>query len=230
MAVWVKICGIRSPEDADCVAAAGGSAIGINFYPRSKRFVTPDAAREIAEAVRERLEVVGVFVNSAPDDVAAIVHRVGLTAVQFHGDESVEQLNVFCEQCPETPLIRALRLGDGCANYESQLRSLAEMKRPADAILVDAFVSGEYGGTGRGISRELLPVDRSSRELFILAGGLTPENVAAAIERFNPWGVDTASGVEMVPGKKSADKVRAFIRACGGGDPSKRLCGMSERT
>ena len=221
--MWVKICGITCSEDAHLVVAAGGSAIGLNFYPGSKRFVTSDIARQIAGAVGDQVDVVGVFVNTPPDEVASMVHNTGLNAVQFHGDESVDQINHFRDLCPETPVIRAMRIGAGAAGCASQIRNLTMLNRPPDAVLVDAFVTGEYGGTGQSIAADKRLAEATSLHRVILAGGLTPDNVEAAIEQIYPWGVDTASGVETEPGRKSEDLVRRFVDACRDHGSARRL-------
>lgn len=232
--MWVKICGITSVDDAVMMAAAGADAIGLNFYPKSKRFVgvgfprpadgqNPECqpsplahAKGIRDAVRGQLEVVGVFVNSAVGDVASTAVEVGLTAVQFHGDETPEQIAEFHQQCADVDIIRAFRIGrDGTDLMDGHLRELEERNVPLSAVLVDALVEGEYGGTGHTVNTDIIVpwMDGPGQShRLVLAGGLKPDNVAKAAEAVRPWGIDTASGVELSPGFKSPEKVKQFVR------------------
>lgn len=217
--MWVKICGITRPEDAHEIAVAGASAIGLNFYRESKRYVTAERAIVIAEAARAAsdpqspIDVVGVFVNSPVDEVLEIVHRVSLSAVQFHGDESLEMITEFRQRMPELPVIRAIRVAIGSVDY--QLAVVAELHREVclSACLVDAFVAGEFGGTGVTIDPRI-PAHYPGRHRLpslVLAGGLTPQNVRDCISQNPPWGVDTASGVESSPGVKDKEKCFQFV-------------------
>ena len=154
--MWIKICGITRIEDAQAAAAAGAEAVGLNFYPGSRRFVHPDEAKEIAEAVPPSLDVVGVFVNSSVQDVIGIVRRAQLTAVQFHGDETAESVAVFQEACPEVAVVRAFRLRTDA--LEQVIKSIHELRQSGvvlAAVLVDAFVADAYGGTGHMIAADL---------------------------------------------------------------------------
>lgn len=213
--MWTKICGITNAIDADVVANAGVDAVGLNFYEPSSRYVTPDAAAELRALMGDAIDVVGVFVNSPIDAVAAIAESVGLTTVQFHGDETVAEIAEFHAQCPHLEIIRAFRVGpQGFADVERQLSAIKQKSVPLKAILVDAYKPGEYGGTGKQINPQLVGdwVHRATYDMnVILAGGLTPQNVADAIKVARPWGVDTASGVETEPGQKSSDLVQRFI-------------------
>jgi len=213
--MWIKICGITTPEDARVVHDCGANAIGLNFFRGSKRFVEVSSARTIRDAASDETEVIGVFVNAAADDVRRTVEAVGLTGVQFHGDESPATVAAVQQRLPEVKLIRAIRVSPDDPRVVSRtLSQLADEGISLDALLVDAFVPGEYGGTGHRVDSELLNLpDRETWPPLILAGGLTGENVAAAIRAVVPWGVDTASGVEAMPGRKSPDKVRGFVTA-----------------
>lgn len=218
--MWTKICGVTRLEDAVAIARAGASAIGLNFYPGSRRYVSVPKARPIAEAVRALsgralpLDLVGVFVNMPTDELTETVFEVGLTAVQFHGDESVDAIGAFHHQMPQIRIIRALRVSG--ERLEEQFHSLDELQQvvPLAACLLDAFASGEYGGTGMtvdpSISQRYLETERPK---LILAGGLTPENVGPVSQTSAAWGVDTASGVESAPGIKDVEKCLAFIRS-----------------
>lgn len=217
--MWIKICGIKTIEDAAGVARAGADAIGLNFYPRSRRSVRPQDARLIADECREQLEVVGVFVNDAPAEVARIVDEVGLTAVQFHGDETPEDLVQFQGLCPEVPVIRAFRIGGDSRSLSDLLSDYDQLSPPMAAALADAWHADEYGGTGERVAAELLDGHRELVPRLILAGGLTPANVAQAVRQLRPWGVDTASGVESAPGVKSQQLVQEFVAGCRAATP-----------
>lgn len=225
--MWIKICGIRTIEDAAGVAGAGADAIGLNFYSQSRRFVLPRDARPIADQCRDRLEVVGVFVNHTPAEVAQIVHDVGLTAVQFHGDETLRELHRFRELCPEIPVIRAFRIGRETASLPDLLHEYDRLHPPLAAALVDAWNADEYGGTGERVAAELLDGHQQLLPRLVLAGGLTPQNIDQAVQQVRPWGVDTASGVESAPGVKSLRLVQEFVancRAAAPDEPKATIC------
>jgi len=196
----IKICGVTTAGDALIAASCGADAVGLNFYRGSKRYVPEDAAREIVRAVGSRAEVVAVFVNESPEEVVGLCGRLGIRRVQLHGDE---------------PAGNAARIGlwrMKAVHAEAPVDFEALADYPCEAFLVDAGGPGGYGGTGRTLSWEGLS-ERFARlgKPWILAGGLTPENVGRAIAAAKPSGVDTASGVESSPGRKDPDKVRAFI-------------------
>ncbi|MEZ6060207.1 MAG: phosphoribosylanthranilate isomerase [Planctomycetaceae bacterium] len=213
--MWIKICGITNPEDAAVACDAGADAVGLNFFPGSRRFVDASRAARIRRGVGDRAEVIGVFVNSSADEICRVVGDVGLTGVQFHGDEPPDLIAAVQNRLPGTRLIRAIRVdSDGSQTVDRHLEQLADRGVVPDAILVDAFVAGEFGGTGKRVDANLLRQSfRENWPPLILAGGLTPENVESAITEVRPWGVDTASGVETSPGKKSPEKVKAFLEA-----------------
>ena len=210
--MWIKICGITTIDDALMVADAGASAIGLNFYPPSPRSVPTDTATQIADAVKDRLEIVGVFVDFSPEQVAQIVRTVGLNTVQLHGNESADDVVRLDDLLPDQQLIRAIRIGRDATPLKAAAESLHDL--PLAALLVDAFVPDQLGGTGRTVAPELLVDHQHVTEKLILAGGLRPDNVRSAVQQVRPWGVDTASGVESGPGRKSATMVHDFIAAC----------------
>ncbi|MEZ6122247.1 MAG: phosphoribosylanthranilate isomerase [Planctomycetaceae bacterium] len=215
--MWIKICGVTRESDAFQIAECGADAIGLNFYSGSRRCISVAQGRLIRQQVGTSLSVVGVFVNSDVGQVVDIVNSVGLSMVQFHGDESASLIADFHQRCPEIGIIRACRIGSGeNSELPSQLSELQSLSVPLQAVLVDAFVAGEYGGTGRQIDIALLPHSAEIGVPLILAGGLKPENVAAAIKSVKPWGIDTAGGVEQSPGVKCSERVAAFIRAARG--------------
>jgi phosphoribosylanthranilate isomerase len=216
--MWTKICGVTTTESARAVKDAGASAVGLNFFSGSKRFVSVSAAAEIASVIRTQgtensvPEIVGVFVNSQVADIARTSDEVGLTAVQFHGDETTEQICRLHEARPNLSIIRALRVS--VEQLDEQLRTIDDLQQrmPLAACLLDAFVAGEFGGTGMTVDLRIPAVYlQQARPRLILAGGLTPENVAGIVEQANPWGVDTASGVETAPGIKHPDRCAAFV-------------------
>ncbi len=196
MTVRVKICGITRPADAEAAIACGADLIGLNFYPPSPRAVSLDTARRIRDAIGPRCAVVGVFVNADRAHIAALREALRLDYLQFHGDEDAAALRGW-----PAPTIRALRLAP-----TAPLTALPA--DGADYLLLDAAVAGLYGGTGRTLALDQL-AGRDLGRVFI-AGGLTPDNVAAAA-RLKPFAVDTASGVESAPGIKDHAKVRSFI-------------------
>ena len=223
--MWTKICGITRPGDAALVIHAGASAIGLNFFRGSKRYVSADQAAALAETARQAfagnrvpgnrtLDIVGVFVNSPVEEVIQTAKAVGLTAVQFHGDESVAAVAEFHHRMPSLPIVRAMRVSsDRLSSCLDELDALRETI-PLAACLLDAFVPGEFGGTGAMVDLSVVSEYLSAkRPRLILAGGLTPNNVGSIISSASPWGVDTASGVELSPGIKCPEKVRAFIEA-----------------
>jgi phosphoribosylanthranilate isomerase len=195
--VRVKICGITNLADACAAIDAGAAALGFNFYPPSPRSVTPEAAAEIVAQLPRAVCIVGVFVNEARDRVAAIARQVGVTALQFHGDESPE----FCRGWTQK-VIKAIRVCDAHAAAHAE-------RYAVDFILADAYVEGQRGGTGRRIVPILL--EGFERRHLILAGGLNPENVAEAVRTVRPFAVDVASGVERAPGQKDVTLMRRFI-------------------
>ena len=216
--MWTKICGVTTTESARAVRDAGASAVGLNFFSGSKRFVSVSAATEIAEVIRTQgtktntPDVVGVFVNSQVADIVKVADEVSLTAVQFHGDETTDLICRLHDARPELSIIRALRVS--LERLDEHLRTIDDLQQhvPLAGCLLDAFVAGEFGGTGMTVDLRIPALYlQQARPRLILAGGLTPENVAGIIEQANPWGVDTASGVETAPGIKHPDLCAAFV-------------------
>lgn len=216
--MWIKICGVTRDVDVSTVAGAGADAIGFNFFPGSKRFISNRRARDLiqlANRITENnspLDLVGVFVNSDAQVVRTTVLETGINVIQIHGDETAAQLAEIHRICPNIPLIRAIRV-----HSENAEKSLEEAERllthvPLAAILVDTFLPGEFGGTGKLIDLSILQIYAAKlRPRLILAGGLTPENVTKMTSHSIVWGIDTASGVESSPGIKDAVRVRSFV-------------------
>jgi phosphoribosylanthranilate isomerase len=200
----IKFCGITGLDDAKRAAEAGAWALGVILFPGSpRRCALPDAER-IAATLRRRVEVCGVFVNAPLDEVAAVVDGVGLTMVQLHGDEGP----AYCAEVARrtgAKVMKAARVRTGA--------DVAALERfHTDLHLLDAHQPGRYGGTGETFDWELVAQRRSDIP-FVLSGGLTPDNVAAAIGATQPFAVDTASGTEARPGVKDPEKLRAFAAA-----------------
>ena len=205
MSVRVKICGITSVADAMTAAEAGADMIGLMFYDGSPRHITIAQAAEISRALSPFMLKVGVFVNPEEAQVMEAISACGLNLLQFHGDESSD----FCTQFGLMS-VKALRVKDA--------ESLAALENySTDAFLLDAHSKSGLGGTGEKFNWDLaIEAQRFNKPIF-LAGGLTPENVAAAVRQVRPFAVDVSSGVESAPGKKDAAKVRAFIQAAKAG-------------
>jgi phosphoribosylanthranilate isomerase len=201
--VKTKICGITNLTDARRAAEAGADFLGFNFYQKSPRFIRPAVARRIARGLPKRMKKVGVFVNETEENVARIAKEVGLDFVQLHGDETPSF--VACLK-KATRVIKALRVRPGFRSAE--LRKFAR----ASAILLDGFDPLRRGGTGKtfdwSIARRV-----ARRQRIFLAGGLTPENVGVAIRSVRPFAVDVCGGVESRPGKKSAARLKALMKA-----------------
>jgi phosphoribosylanthranilate isomerase len=212
--MWIKICGITRVDDAMNVVAAGANAIGLNFFSGSPRSVSVTQASRIADAVRGDVDVVGVFVNMQLPQMLDITDAVGLSAVQFHGDESPHEVTRFQNERPEVAVIRALRLDKTTGSLEATIQPWNMLQSPLSGVLIDAFVPGEYGGTGRKVNPTLVRNHQYVTSRLILAGGLTPNNVTKLAQTVAPWGVDTASGVEESPGKKSGELVLRFVTSC----------------
>jgi len=196
--VRVKICGVTRLEDALAAARLGADALGFNFWPRSKRFIAPDAAGAIVRQLPPGIATFGVFVDPTHDEVLRAVATSGVGAVQLHGDEPP----ALCASLP-IPVVKAIRVGG--PNDLAQLASY-EVR----AFLLDTRSAG-YGGSGLRFDWSL--ATEVARELpILLAGGLTPENVAEAVRTVRPLAVDVASGVEAEPGVKDAIRMELFIR------------------
>lgn len=212
--VKIKVCGLTSIRDALVCVSGGADWIGLNLHPGSSRWIEPSLASEIVAALPPSAHAVGLFVDRPTDEVASLADRIGLKTVQLHGNEPPTDLIAL----GHLRIIRAFRLGN-TETVSCMLRYLSrslELGRPPDAVLVDAHVDGQPGGTGHAIASELLDILPPLPNL-ILAGGLTPENVAGRIDQVRPWMVDVASGVESSPGRKDPGRVAAFVRAARGG-------------
>jgi phosphoribosylanthranilate isomerase len=219
----IKICGITNERDAIGAVEAGADAIGLNFFEKSPRFVTVEQARRIVFSLDSEMRIrAGVFVNCLPARIQEIVTQVGLSAVQLHGDESAQTVAEVArlKRPPDfsypPAIIRARRFNaDGAGAIASDLEACIAAGAPLHAVLVDSATSGRYGGTGEVFSWAGLADYRRwlGDTPLILAGGLTPDNVAEAIRVVRPYGVDVASGVERQPGVKDRELVLRFVAA-----------------
>ena len=212
IATRVKICGITRVEDAGHAAAAGTDAIGIIFYPPSARYVADlGAARSIAEAAGPLVTVTALFVNPETSWVEQVLRQVPVNLLQFHGDESEE----FCSQFGR-PYMKAIAMKPVTMESELNVSAAIAAYGSASAILLDAYHPKKAGGTGETFDWSRVPVDTGKP--IVLAGGLTPENVALAVAQVRPYAVDVSGGVEAIidgqpsRGIKDSNKVSAFIR------------------
>ena len=201
----VKICGITNTDDALAAVEAGADALGFNFYPRSPRYISPAIAREISDHLPASVLRVGVFVSEELQSLSRVVSDASLTAVQLHGDETPE----YCDQLKTTFVIKVFGARDDL--------DLTAYK--VDAIMLDTKDELLHGGTGRVFDWSIAQRANNSVPKLFLAGGLSPENVAAAIATVRPYAVDACSSLETTPGKKNHERMRAFINAVRQSEP-----------
>lgn len=213
MAPWqvqemrIKICGITNQRDAQLAIELGADAIGLNFYPKSKRFISLSQARAILKDFPSSASVVALFVNAHPEQVATYVSQISqIDCLQLHGDNLGPISSIHLPFIPAFPV----RTVEDLQPITAYLNRCGEVDQLPMGILVDAHVQGEYGGTGEKVDWLIFANYRPAVPLF-LAGGLTPNNVIEAIRLVRPTGVDVASGVESAPGKKDPEKLRRFI-------------------
>ena len=197
----IKICGLREPEHARIAANAGADAVGVVFHQPSPRYVTPTQAAAVVAALPPYVSAVGLFVNEPAQSLHAILARVRLDLLQFQGDEEPEYCVSF-----GIPFVRAVRMEEG-----ADLLEWASRFSRARALLLDAHVPGERGGTGQTFEWSRVP--RNLPVPVILSGGLTAENVGQAVREVRPWAVDVSSGVERGRGVKDPGKIVEFIRS-----------------
>jgi phosphoribosylanthranilate isomerase len=198
----IKICGIKTLKDALAAIDSGADYLGFNFYSKSVRFIEKSPCAEITSVLKRehpQIKLVGVFVNSSVDEIKDILQTCHLDLAQLHGDETPE---TFAQLTPHA--FRAFRgIPESNAGYE---------RNEVPAMLIDAAVKGVYGGSG--VTADWATAAELAKKYpLLLAGGLTPENVADAVRQVQPWGVDVASGVESAPGEKDAGKMSAFVNA-----------------
>lgn len=221
----IKICGIKTLNDALTAIDAGADYLGFNFYPKSARFIEKQTCVEVTSVLRKEyahIKLVGVFVNSSVEAVKDIMEICSLDLAQLHGDETPEMVESFGGKA-----FKAFRLSADTSVHpflrfvETSMHPFAKQsvdhirypfqQSALPALLVDASVNGAYGGTGVTADWNRA-AELAKKYPLLLAGGLTPKNVAAAIRRVKPWGVDVASGVESAPGEKDAGKMIEFVK------------------
>lgn len=200
----VKICGITRPEDALHAADEGADAIGLVFYDKSPRCVTPGQAADICKILPAFVTAVALFKDEAADTIRQVLEQVPLDLLQFHGSESAE----FCRQFGK-PYIKALGMDVGMEGSENNISRLADAYFDARGLLLDSHAPGAAGGTGESFDWNTIPQDLP--QPLILAGGLDVDNVAEAIRTVKPYAVDVSSGVESEKGFKDADLITAFM-------------------
>jgi phosphoribosylanthranilate isomerase len=198
----VKICGITRLEDARLACELGADAIGFNFYEKSPRWITKDAAAHISQQLPDCITRVGVFVNTPPAEILQYVEQVNLHAIQFHGDYTLSDLERF----DPNQVIAVARVSD-----RFQIADLEQFTGRAAAILLDTHKKGMYGGTGETFDWQAA-IEAKTYGRIILAGGLNPENIQQAVEIVSPYALDVSSGVEASAGKKDPDKLQRLFR------------------
>lgn len=206
----VKICGITNLEDALVAAHAGADFLGFICYPRSRRYITPEAAGRIIRALREAGEpitTVGVFVNASLEEIRCAMRVAGFDLAQLHGDEPPEMVRALGPRA-----YKGFRLRDE-AGVEIAI-GYAHHSSTGPHLLVDAYHPHAYGGTGLTVPLSLARAVAARVPRLMLAGGLTPDNVFDVVKAVRPWGVDVSSGVERAAGRKDHEKIRAFVTQC----------------
>jgi phosphoribosylanthranilate isomerase len=195
---WIKICGVTRAADAERAVELGAGALGLNFVHGSKRRVTVEQARPIVEAVRGRIELVAVVADPTDDEVKELREELGIEWLQLHGQEPAARVSRLAPRAFKAVAIEDAADARRAASY------------PGERLLVDTKVGASSGGTGKVFDWQLV-TDLARARSLILAGGLTPRNVAAAIRVLRPYGVDVASGVESAPGIKDHELMAAFV-------------------
>lgn len=202
MTIRTKICGFTRPEDAVIAAQLGVDAIGLVFYAGSKRYVSIEQAQRIVQALPPFVSVVALFVNETAEGIQRVLQAVPIDILQFHGDETA----AFCRQFAR-PYLKAVRV-----QHAADVMQAHQQFPDTRALLFDAYVEGEYGGTGHRFDWQMLPDNLTGQ--WILSGGLNPANIAEALRITGATIVDVSSGVESGAGIKSPEKMAAFLQAC----------------
>ncbi len=206
MRTRVKICGLTRIQDVEAAVASGADAIGLVFYPPSPRAVTIDQAARLCKVLRPFVSAVGLFVDARPDEIESVLAQVPLDLLQFHGDESPE----FCSRFNRR-WIKAIRMRPGI-DLEAERARFAG----AEGLLLDAYHPARPGGTGQRFDWDLIPPQLAPE--IILAGGLDPTNIAEAIARVRPYGIDVSGGVELAKGIKDHQLIASFMQGVREGD------------
>jgi len=208
---WIKICGTTSLEDALLAVEAGADALGF-IFAESPRRIEPQQAQQIIAKLPSRIEKVGVFVDPSAEYVCLVAQQTGITRIQLHGDEDADLFRILRESLPSLRITKTVNASDAIQESLRKLNSSAFV----DSLLLDSGSVSQRGGTGLVFDWQAAKAAIAQSRVnlhWIIAGGLTPENVGEAIRLFRPWGVDVVSGVESRPGKKDAGKLKKFIAA-----------------
>lgn len=205
----VKICGIKQPEQGKAIAIAGATALGFICVPNTPRYVTKQQIRAVVEQLPKQIDQIGVFANSSVEEICQIVEFAGLTGVQLHGDESPEFCHQLRSMLPGIEIIKALRIKNSQALEQVQIYFSS-----VDTLLLDAYNPQMLGGTGATLDWKTLQQFQPGCP-WLLAGGLTPDNVLDALKQVKPNGIDLSSGVERAPGDKDLDKVAKLFEKLG---------------
>ncbi|MEO0684969.1 MAG: phosphoribosylanthranilate isomerase [Cyanobacteria bacterium J06649_11] len=201
----VKICGITQPQQGKTIASLGATALGFICVSSSPRYVTPEQIKAVIDQLPEETDKIGVFANSSQAEIAQTVAKAGLTGVQLHGDESLEFCQQLRQSLPNVEIIKALRIKN--ADDFDKAKTYTEY---VDSLLLDAYHPEQLGGTGKTLNWDTLQQFNPDCP-WLLAGGLTPQNVSEALNKVKPSGIDLSSGVETAPGDKDLDKVKELF-------------------
>lgn len=213
----IKFCGMTREQDIDLALSLGVDALGFNFYRPSARYVSPERAAELVARVPASIATVGLFVDASHDEITAVLERVPLSLLQFHGDETPDACKTFSR-----PYVKVARV-----TADLDLLEFADAYRDAAALLLDAHTAG-YGGSGKVFDWSLVPsaligppvIGPDAARRVVLSGGLSTANVADGIARVRPWAVDVSSGIERARGIKDPDAMRQFVAAVRAADQS----------
>jgi len=221
----IKICGITNEKDALWAANAGVDFIGLNFYKNSPRKISVDMAKKITAALPEFVKSIGIFVDEEIEIILKIIKKVGLGAVQLHGNETPEYCAQLKEKISATvpanllwegkpQIIKAFRIKPGFSTEQvfGAEHPLSKYQN-VDYFLLDTFIEGAAGGTGQTFNWDIALEFKKIGKPIFLSGGLTPENVSEAIKKVEPFAVDVCSGIERTPTRKDYDKMLAFVKA-----------------
>lgn len=207
----IKLCGLTRVEDVKSAVAVGADAIGLVFYPKSARYVSPPDAAKLLAALPPFVSAVGLFVNATPEEVVNVVQQAPVSLLQFHGDETLAQC-CAAARAANRPFMRTVRVGadftgSDLIECEQDYRAASDLFA---GLLLDSLVDG-YGGGGKVFDWSVIPAELAPR--IVLSGGLDPQNVAEAVRRVRPFAVDVSSGIEQAKGIKDAIRMQAFVDA-----------------